>query len=193
MEFQCNVCAKIFSRNAGLKRHKESVHGAGSFSCDKCFKTFNRNDAYVRHERTCSIICKYCDPGFDSGSELSIHVQSQHTDKKYMCSKCVKKYIEKRDLKKHQQKCTNTVSVNTQCKSESLQNWIKYSLYKRTHYLTHNNAHFYTSETLTGSEVCSGPVHKSTPFSENWKEINNWYQMNNNILYKSRNYKVFNA
>jgi hypothetical protein len=74
--------------------------------------------------------------------------------KKYMCSKCVKKYIEKRDLKKHQQKCTNTVSVNTQCKSQSLQNWIKYSLYKRTHYLTHNNAHFYTSETLTGSEVC---------------------------------------
>ena len=126
MEFQCNVCAKNISRNADLKRNKEFVHGTGAFSCDKCFKTFNGKDAYVRHERTCSIICKYCDTEFDSGINLSIHVESQHSDQKFCCSKCAKKYIEKRDLKKHQQKCTNTVSVNTQCKSVSL----------------HNNAHF---------------------------------------------------
>ena len=84
-----------------------------TFSCDKCFKTFNRKDAYVRHERTYSIICKYCDTEFDSGSDLSIHVQSQHTDKKYMCSKCGKKYVDKRDLKKHQQNCSQTVSSFT--------------------------------------------------------------------------------
>ena len=99
MEFQCNVCANIFSRNADLKRHKESVHGGGAFSCDKCFKTFNRKDAYVRHERTCSIICKYCETEFDSGSDLSIHVQSQHTDKKYICVPNVERNIPKTGVK----------------------------------------------------------------------------------------------
>ena len=110
MEFQCNVCAKNISRNADLKRNKEFVHGTGAFSCDKCFKTFNGKDAYVRHERTCSIICKYCDTEFDSGSDLSIHVQSQHSDKKYMCSECGKEHSQKQELRKHQQKCTNTVN-----------------------------------------------------------------------------------
>jgi hypothetical protein len=110
MEFECNVCFKRFTRKDNLERHKESVHGAGSFSCDKCFKTFNRKDAYVRHERTCSIICKYCDTEFESGIDLFIHVQSQHSAQKFCCSKCAKKYIEKRDLKKHQQKCSQTIN-----------------------------------------------------------------------------------
>ena len=86
------------------------MHGKGSFSCDKCFITFNRKNIFLRHERTCSIICKYSDTEFDSGSDSSIHVQSEHSDQKYCCSKCAKKYIEKRDLKKHQQTSANTIS-----------------------------------------------------------------------------------
>ena len=81
-----------------------------------------RKDAYVRHERTCSIICEYCDTEFDSGSDLFIHVQSQDSDKKYMCSKCGKKYSQKQELRKHQQKCTNTVSDFT---LQTIINYIK--------------------------------------------------------------------
>jgi KRAB domain-containing zinc finger protein len=113
MKFECNVCLKRFTRKDNLKRHTRSVHSDVQFSCDICHTTFNRKDAYVKHERSCSLICEYCDTELDCGSDLSIHVKSQHTDKQYMCSKCGKKYVDKRDLKKHQQNCSQTVSSFT--------------------------------------------------------------------------------
>ena len=110
MEFECNVCFKRFTRKDNLERHKRSVHTDVQFSCDICHKTFNRKDAYVRHERSCSLICKYCDRVCHHQNELTEHTKSQHMDKKYMCSRCGKKYAQTTDLKKHSQKCSQTVS-----------------------------------------------------------------------------------
>ena len=62
------------------------------------------------HYRTCEIRCKYCDSNFEHQRHLDEHVNLLHTDKKYICTKCEKKYVDKRDLKKHQQKCSQTVS-----------------------------------------------------------------------------------
>lgn len=110
MQFQCNICLKTFTRQSDLNRHKDTVHGSNFISCDKCDKTFNRKDIFLRHQRSCSLVCKYCDADFEQKTDLDIHIKSIHDDHKYMCSKCEKKYVDKRSLKKHRQTCTNIVS-----------------------------------------------------------------------------------
>ncbi|CAC5360232.1 KRAB [Mytilus coruscus] len=109
MEFQCDTCLKTFSRHSDLTRHKFTIHGSSFFSCDKCNKKFNRKDKFVEHCRKCTIICKYCDTKFEHQRYLNDHV-ILHMDKKFVCTKCEKKYVEKRDLQKHQQKCTQSTS-----------------------------------------------------------------------------------
>ena len=112
MEFQCDVYPKTFSRNFLLQRHKDTVHGnVNQFECLRCQEQFGRKDKSNEHCSKCVMNCKFCETNFENQKDMSIHKQTHHSDKKFECLKCGKKYSEKRDLKKHQQKCTQTVSI----------------------------------------------------------------------------------
>ena len=63
------------------------------------------------HCTKCVMNCKFCETNFENQKGMSVHIQTHHSDKKFECLKCGKKYSEKRDLKKHQQKCTQTLSI----------------------------------------------------------------------------------
>ena len=111
MVFQCDVCLKTFGRQSELNRHKKSIHSNGErFTCSKCDNTFNRKDVYSDHCRKCKILCRYCDLEFDRQRELNQHVNLHHTDNKFMCIKCGKKYTRKCGLYTHRQQCNQTVS-----------------------------------------------------------------------------------
>ena len=112
MEFQCDVCSKTFSRNFLLQRHKDTVQSnVNRFECLRCQKQFSRKDKYNEHCSKCVMNCKFCETNFENQKDMSVHIQTHHSDKKFECLKCGKKYSEKRDLKKHQQKCTQTLSI----------------------------------------------------------------------------------
>jgi len=69
-------------------------------------------------------------------NESTEHTNSQHTDKKYVCSKCGKKYAENRDLKKHQQKYRQTVSDFTlRSTINHIQNGVKGIRHYNFHYI----------------------------------------------------------
>ena len=49
-KLQCNVCAKYFKYNSGVKRHQIYHNVEKSFQCKTCLKTFSQKGTLKRHE-----------------------------------------------------------------------------------------------------------------------------------------------
>ena len=49
----CTICSKVFSINASMKEHIDTVHkGLTNYRCDICGKKFGRPSHLGRHKRT---------------------------------------------------------------------------------------------------------------------------------------------
>ena len=96
---KCNICGKVFSRLAYVRRYKNTVHGEGNnHVCTMCRREFNRKENLKRHEAICQgpkpstepqpgpsqprkLKCGTCHETFDSRSALMHHRLLTHNSR----------------------------------------------------------------------------------------------------------------
>ncbi|XP_068084002.1 uncharacterized protein [Anabrus simplex] len=81
--FQCDLCAKEFSRRDNLQRHKRIQHNSKTIVCVNCTDTFNRHDNLERHinskhVQSTSVQCETCKQFFHDTKELQSHIADVH-------------------------------------------------------------------------------------------------------------------
>lgn len=100
MSFVCDICGNSFSNKFNLTRHIQTVHDCKKFQCKFCKKDLSRKEHLRRHESRCgSGYCKFCDTFPEQ--PLYEHIQDFHKDKTFQCSKCNKKFTNKRNFNQH--------------------------------------------------------------------------------------------
>ena len=112
----CSNCGKCFKSLATKIRH-EKEHGEKQYSCDLCAKEFSRNDYLTKHKILClskkfkekkkqksspnetssekSLKCNHCDKEFTRRVSLKRHMKTHfktQTDS-YECEKCKKHFF----------------------------------------------------------------------------------------------------
>ena len=107
-ENSCNICNKVFSRAAELKRHVIAVHEQlKQFVCEICEAEFTcrkylRNHKKFVHENVESHKCDLCNKSYSRKSELVKHKMSFHEKLlRFECDQCDKKYPHRLSLKTH--------------------------------------------------------------------------------------------
>lgn len=80
----CNVddCRRVFASTYLLMKHKYEIHGLGQ-------------------EPRKKFACDLCSEGFSSSQEMSIHLNSSHSDQVPTCVICLKSFISSTTLKTH--------------------------------------------------------------------------------------------
>ena len=75
---QCPQCGKKFSKTSNLNRHMISHNGGKPFKCQVCNAKFKRSDYLAdhcrrEHEKLVNKICKKCNEGFATRTQLFHH------------------------------------------------------------------------------------------------------------------------
>lgn len=107
----CHFCGRSLSNAYALQRHVSTFHGR--YACDACGKTFQDETIYSNHRKSCKSNCKFCGLEFTNIEETKEHIAMKHPDEKFQCTRCEKKFLEKRDLKKNLQRCVVSVFFST--------------------------------------------------------------------------------
>ena len=99
--FECDSCAKVFTRKDNLTQHKKTSHMEGNnpLECDKCGHTFNRRDKYITHRNKKNSECSVCHEQFCFKKDLDEHMKKIHDG--IRCEVCDLKFSRRDSLKKH--------------------------------------------------------------------------------------------
>ena len=100
--FECPICAKIFSSKSLLNRHY-GIHTANSYRphiCEICGKTFYHYSSFYAHAKIHPDIrdfkCTQCTKAFRSQSHLNRHMKSHTKTKNHECPskfRCLMQYF----------------------------------------------------------------------------------------------------
>lgn len=102
---QCQACGKIFSDKFEAMYHYDRVHETNkTIKCDRCEKFFATHKLLNRHMVTHGPkrhICSICGKLFPQIYQLTSHMDTHLTVKKYKCDLCPKTFSHKRVLESH--------------------------------------------------------------------------------------------
>jgi len=108
--FQCDVCSKLLTSAAGLRKHKKHIHDRDydrKYICEFCGQRFCIMIQCLDHIRTCHTeekpyLCQHCAKSFPSARSLKVHQYFSHNDHKpHKCAVCGKGYTSLGPLKAH--------------------------------------------------------------------------------------------
>ena len=109
--FQCDICSKMFKRNALLENHHRTHTCEKPFECQTCRKTFSFSQALKHHERIHTgekpFECTTCNRKFSYSHHLKRHEKLHIGEKPFECKMCQKSFLQSVDLKKHERIHTN--------------------------------------------------------------------------------------
>lgn len=82
-EFHCPQCPKKFRLQAGLRRHKRTVHGPRRYECTECLAKFQQathlqTHRILIHLRTLNFACNFCAMRFPIRARLTAHERNVH-------------------------------------------------------------------------------------------------------------------
>lgn len=95
VEHRCSLCGKTFNAPNGLRKHKEIIHGQIKVhECGLCSTTFNTDYQLKVHMgrdhnvEKYNIKCEHCSKVCATKGAMLLHVQSLHSEMRYMCDLC---------------------------------------------------------------------------------------------------------
>ncbi|XP_017788464.1 PREDICTED: zinc finger protein 845-like [Habropoda laboriosa] len=110
---ECDLCGKMFSNSANLKRHIRNIHtfNRNHVCCPHCsqlFRTKETRDRHIALEHVNSskamLVCPKCPKSFFFQANLNLHFRTAHTEKLqagHKCDICGKEFAEEASLKIH--------------------------------------------------------------------------------------------
>ena len=103
----CDVCHKLFTFYAFLRRHSVTHTEEKEFICEICQRSFNRRDNLLKHQAdlhsnvTSLFKCDVCGGVFKHKCDLTRHQERHKESYDFSCTSCDKKFKVLEDLKQH--------------------------------------------------------------------------------------------
>ena len=103
-KFKCDICGHCCSSKNGISLHMNKHTGAKPFECQYCAKTFSRPSSLYLHRKTHfppTFRCDYCPKMFTLKSNRDWHMNTHTGAKPFYCEHCNKRFAHPGDLSKH--------------------------------------------------------------------------------------------
>lgn len=103
--FQCNICLKRFTQQAGVQQHMRMHSGDRPFKCTFCPKAFTQKSGLDQHLRIHTKIkpyrCIICDKSFCQSVHLQQHMRTHTNVAPFKCGICQKRFKQSSHLNYH--------------------------------------------------------------------------------------------
>lgn len=118
-KFECNICNKIVTSSASLRRHLKLHTGNKPHECSFCSKRFYEQGNLQKHLRlhkkvTKNHECNECGLKFYDRCKLNIHLRSHTGEKFHVCSICNRAFSTKSQVQVHM-KVINSLKYSKMC------------------------------------------------------------------------------
>ncbi|KAH8360054.1 hypothetical protein KR093_010414 [Drosophila rubida] len=131
--WECDVCAKLFTTKYFLKKHKRLHTGEMPYTCQFCARTFTFQQSYHKHLLYHSEVkphaCGICGRAFKELSTLHNHQRIHSGEKPFKCEVCGKCFRQRVSFLVHTRIHTGVMPY----KCEQCQKTFRYKVSLRTH------------------------------------------------------------
>ena len=142
-KIQCTECDFTTNRIDNLYKHERNVHKLfnkkldaisktlekkGLVKCPKCDKEFSDSKMAEDHllRQSCDPLkCEECGKEFNKRVDLSTHTRDVHSESKFPCPSCDKRFEQKRNMERHHKKCKLKETNNNEHDEEEIEETVK--------------------------------------------------------------------
>ena len=109
--FMCEICSKTFANKCFLETHMALHRDEKKWKCKFCDRTFRwasglKSHLIAAHNKGGNVFtCELCGKEFNDRGNFKKHAFTHQEEKPFKCQTCLKGFIRKDFLKKHQEKC----------------------------------------------------------------------------------------